>query len=190
MPVALYAISHLETLKVLAIVSFEKRNLVDKQAWEQLRKELIGDKLVLDLGAHALGPIAIPAAQLAVDEIDLAGGDPKDIYDDPFAYELAAQGTTQVAPGDGTPKKLFRLSTSLPVTLTTAGVLTLTIAPPSMAYVVFEGSPPEPRPVTGTPGTPKPETFQVATSLSSTQAYAVLALATGYPAVATMVKPQ
>lgn len=187
MAVAHYAISHATMFKVLAITSFEEKSLADKPAWEQFRKDLIGDKLVVGLGAQ---PISIDGAMVAVDKLDV-GSDPRSYYDNPYSYELAPDQGTPPSPGEGKVQKLRSVGTTISATLSNAGVLTITLsAPPdpliANVLVLFEGLAPVSSTINGA-GNNVTTTVSVGT-VTAGQFYAVIVMAQGAATLATRVK--
>jgi hypothetical protein len=104
MPATLYAISFQPTASVLAVCSFEKQNLADAAAWQQLRDALVGDALPINLGAAP--KFKVPASFLAVDAIPTVLPS-DDVVLNPYLHQVSLLSPTDaVVPGDGKDKIL------------------------------------------------------------------------------------
>ena len=182
MPAALYTISHKTTRSVLAVVSLEKKVLTDTAAWDNFRKELVGeDKLTFPVfGSHKT--IALATDQLAVDEVEADAAETRLLYDDPYRYEVVTTPES-LEPGDGTKKTLNTPGNHATPSLATTGTLTITLAnmptDPMPVWVVFEGQGPKSVTITA-PNTTAIFTVSTATLPNNTP-YTVLVLARGAP---------
>src|SRR5690242_10713905 len=106
MPSALYAISHKATRSLLALCSFEKRDLVDSAAWDQLLASLVGARLPISISGGA--PIEIDASELGCDLVtNLSPLELEPVLADPYAYRVSVDPAGAVVqPGDGKEKAL------------------------------------------------------------------------------------
>lgn len=192
MPSALYAVTHATTRKVLALASFERKTkLTDQDAWKTLRGDLVGEKLTIDIGTTTHGPVELLASELAVDEINVEGIDPRMYYDHPYTFELEQSGATAAVPGDGTLKKLSTPADTLTITLRASGTLDVELSspPPSglvTATIVFEGGAPQNKTINGANFTKK-ATFAIAAPVTVGHEYVVLVMVTGAPVEARRI---
>src|SRR3954464_6166065 len=86
---ALYTISYKPTCSVVALCSFEKKNLVDQAAWDQFLTTLIGAKLPISISSHDAA-IEIAASDLGGDLVKpLAPLDLEAVLMDPYSYRVS-----------------------------------------------------------------------------------------------------
>jgi hypothetical protein len=185
MPAALYGVSFKKTAHLIAIASFEKRELPDAAAAQQLLEDLVGKSLVIS--AWLRSPIKVDLDQLAADPIS-GQASPPDKIANVYGYQVQAGSG---ALGDGTEKDLA-LATGNTVskfTLDSSAMLTVTLsaADPILhdAWVLFEGAT---APIKGS-SVANQTSFKIPIPLpvSPTLSYGFLFLMDGIPATSAYV---
>ena len=110
MPSALYTIAYKPTKSVVALCSFEKRELSDAAAADQLLTELVGAGLPVPLSGSAPA-IEIAASELGCDLVaDPATADFQGLLANPYRYRVnidPEEANATTTPGDGKEKFLI-----------------------------------------------------------------------------------
>jgi hypothetical protein len=185
MPAALYGVSFKKTGHLLAICSFEKRELADSTAAQQLLEDLVGKSLVIS--AWLRSPIKVDLDQLAADPLRGQAAPPDKIAN-VYGYQVQAGGG---ALGDGKEKDLALATgnTINKLELDANAILKVTLGVADSishdAWVLFEGAA---APIKGTSTAGQP-TIKISIPLpvSSTQSYGFLFLMDGIPATSAYV---
>lgn len=107
MPVATYALSYKDTGSILSFCTMEKQKVVDQASANALRDQLVGTSLVIAVRTRSDGPFTIPAADLVVDEIQIA--DPLQLARDPYSFVISVPSGGTATFGDGTPKPVTQI---------------------------------------------------------------------------------